>query len=75
MISGNAGAQITNVVITTTGSSYATALKNSVNKSLYNVTVSGSVVTITPIAGPVDSIEIVASAQWRLNKIVVTCEK
>ena len=75
VISGNNGAQITNVVITTTGSSYASALKNSVNNSLYNVTVSGSVVTITPIAGPVDSIEIIASAQWRLKKLVVTCEK
>ncbi len=75
VVSGNNGAQITKVVITTTGTSYATALNNSVNKSLYTVEVSGSVVTITPIAGAVDSIEIVASAQWRLDKIVVTCEK
>lgn len=77
VISGNDGAKIAKIVITTTGSSYATALKNSVNASLYTVAVSGSgsVVTITPKNGAVDFVEIVASAQWRLNKIVVTCEK
>lgn len=71
VISGNDGAKITQIVITSTESKYVTALKNSVNKSLYTVESNGNVVTITPVDGSVDAIEIVASAQWRLNKIVV----
>lgn len=74
-ISGNDGAKVSQVVITCTGSSYATALVSSINANLYTVEVNDLVITITPKDGAVDSIEIVATKQWRLNNIVVFCEK
>ena len=74
-ISGNDGAKVSQVVITCTGSSYATALNNSIDKTLYTVEVNDLVITITPKDGAVDSIEIVTGKQWRLNNIVVFCEK
>ena len=74
-ISGNDGAKVSQVVITCTGGSYATALVSSIKANLYTVEVNGLVITITPKDGAVDSIEIVAAKQWRLNNIVVFCEK
>ena len=74
-ISGNDGVKVSKVVITSTGSSYATALVSSINANLYTVEVNDLVITITPKDGAVDSIEIVAAKQWRLNNILVFCEK
>ena len=61
---------MTKIVITATSGSYATVLKDSISATGYDVTVSGSVVTIT--LNSVDSITFTASAQARINKIVVT---
>ena len=72
VIEGKNGAMISQIVITTTSNSYATALNNSVDSTKYTVSVSGSIVTIVPKTGNVDKIEIVASAQWRLNTIAVS---
>ena len=72
VVTSKNNAKISKIVITCTSSSYASALSNSVDKSLYTATVSGSTVTITPNSGKVGTIEIVASAQWRLKKIVVS---
>ena len=62
--------KMTKIVITATSGSYATVLKDSISATGYDVTVSGSVVTIT--LNSVDSITFTASAQARINKIVVT---
>ena len=62
-------ATITKVVITCTSSGYATACKNSFGNT---ASASGSVVTITPVAGATSVSFSNATAQWRLNKIVVT---
>ena len=68
-------ANMTKIVITCESSSYATACKNALTTAGVTATVSGSVVTITVNSGTVDSIELVAKAQWRLSKIEVTYNK
>ena len=59
------------VVITTTGSTYATALKTSLTNAGYTVSVSGNVVTVT-LDSTVSTITFTASAQTRINKVEVT---
>ncbi len=61
---------ISKMVITSTSSSYATAMSNSVETETKSNTVSGSVVTLE-FDEPVDSVVIGANKQWRLNKIEV----
>ena len=63
---------ITKVVITCTSSSYATVCANSLTTAGATATVNGSVVTITVTSGTLDSIELVATGQWRLNNVEVT---
>ena len=62
--------KMTKIVITATSGSYATVLESSISAAGYTVTVSGSVVTVT--LESVDTITFTASAQTRINKIVVT---
>ena len=71
-ISANGG-KITKVVITCTSSSYATVMKTSATNAGYEVTVSGSVVTIT--VDNAESITFKASAQTRMSKVEVTYVK
>ncbi len=66
---------MTKIVITCESSSYAAACKNALTTAGVTATVSGSVVTITVNSGTVDSIELVAKAQWRLSKIEITYNK
>ena len=63
---------ITKVVITCTSGSYATVCAGSLATTGATATVNGSIVTITVTSGTLDSIEIGATAQWRLNKVEVT---
>ena len=69
------GSKITKVVITCTSSSYATACANSLTTTGVTATVDGTVVTLTVNSGTVDSILLTATAQWRFNKIEVTCQQ
>ncbi|MBR5818096.1 MAG: hypothetical protein IKY62_05570, partial [Clostridia bacterium] len=69
----DAPGNITKIVFTTSGSSYATPLKNSIG-SAATVTVSGSEVTVTP-NGTSESFTVAKlTAQVRLNSITVTYE-
>ena len=63
------GEIITKIVITCTSSSYATACKNTFGDT---ATASGSTVTIIPTGSPTSVSYDKATAQWRLNKIVIT---
>ena len=65
-------AVLVKVVITCTSSSYATACKNSFGSI---ASASGSTVTITPEASATAVEFTKATAQWRLNKIVVTYQE
>ncbi len=64
------GSTITKVVITTTGSSYATALANSTVTG-GTATADGTIVTIVA-ESDATAIVITAGAQWRLSKVEVT---
>lgn len=59
------------VVVTCTGSSYATALKTSAESAGLTATVSGSVVTISTSSPTTAMPTITMSAQSRINKVVV----
>ena len=65
---------ITQVVITCTSSEYASVCQTSATNAGYTATVSGNDVTIT-VSEAASSITFTASAQWRLNQIVVSYEK
>lgn len=65
-------AVLVKVVITCTSSSYATACKNSFGSI---ASASSSTVTITPAEGATSVEFAKATAQWRLNKIVVTYQE
>ena len=67
------GGEISKVVITCTSGSYATVMVTSATNAGYTATADGSVVTITGVNA--SSIEFTASAQTRLNNIVVTYTK
>ena len=75
-IAAKNGEIIKKVVITCTATSYTDECQTAFN-STSNATVSGSTVIITPTEANATSItyESTASAQWRLNKIVVTYEE
>lgn len=67
-----ASGTISQVVITCTSASYATAMKTSYTNAGYTVSVDGSVVTVT---GSASSFTMTASEQIRLNKVAVTYTK
>ncbi|MBE6635820.1 MAG: hypothetical protein E7617_06470 [Ruminococcaceae bacterium] len=69
-ISADSG-NITEIVITCTSSSYADVCVTSFENAGYEVTVSGSVVTIT-LSEPAESITATASAQFRISNVEVT---
>ena len=71
-ISAKNGKQLSQIVITTTGSTYTTALLNSTFSDGVTAAADGNVVTLT-LASAMDAVVIDAtSAQWRLNKVEVT---
>ncbi|MBE6582394.1 MAG: hypothetical protein E7648_03925 [Ruminococcaceae bacterium] len=61
---------ISKVVITATSGSYANVMSGSVKTETKSNNVSGSIVTLE-FSEPVESVEIGATAQWRLNKVEV----
>lgn len=69
---GTAVGKITKIVITCTTSDYAKAMNTSFTNAGYSAAVSGSVVTVT---GNASEYTMTATAQTRLNKVVVTYEK
>ncbi len=72
VISAKNGCLISKIVITCTSSDYATACANSVTDEGVTATVNGTEVTITVTSGYVTSIEIGATAQWRLSKVEIS---
>lgn len=67
------GCTLSQVVVTCTSSSYASALMNHFKNSDYTASVSGSVVTVT--CSNVESITITHAAQVRINNVEVTLVK
>ena len=65
---------IKKIVITCTSSEYANVCKTSATNANATVSVSSSVVTITPPASTGSEFTFTSSAQWRLKQIVVTYE-
>ncbi len=71
-ISSTCGKNISQIIITATSSSYATAAAATATAAGYTATASGTTVTIS-LSG-VSSITMTATAQWRLNKVEVVFE-
>lgn len=65
---------MTQIVITTTSSSYATVLANGLKTAGATATVSGSTVTVTVTSGTLDEISFTPTAQTRINNVEVTYE-